>query len=327
MKKILVTGGAGYIGSHVAHLLIKKKYNVTIIDNLVTGNKKIVPKKAELIICDIENTEKIKKILKDKKFSVVLHFAGLIRVDESIKKPKKYLTYNYFKAKKFFETCFEMGLKKVVFSSTAAVYGSPAVSKVTEKSKLKPMNPYARSKLKLENFLVKKNKIGVKSIILRYFNVAGADKKMRTGLISKKSTHLIKIACEVAVGKKDLLTINGSNYKTKDGTPERDFIHVSDLAEIHEIVTKYLIKGGNSNIFNCGYGNGFSVKQVITTFNAILKKNLKIKIGPRRKGDSKRIISNTNKFKKKFLWKPKYNNLNVILKTALLWEKKLKNFN
>ena len=308
MKKVLVTGGAGYIGSHVAHLLIKKKYNVTIIDNLVTGNKKIVPKKAELIICDIENTEKIKKILKDKKFSVVLHFAGLIRVDESIKKPKKYLTYNYFKAKKFLETCFEMGLKKVVFSSTAAVYGNPSVNKVTEKSKLKPMSPYARSKLKLENFLVKKNKIGVKSIILRYFNVAGADRKMRTGLISKKSTHLIKIACEVAVGKKDLLTINGSNYKTKDGTPERDFIHVSDLAEIHEIVTKYLIKGGNSNIFNCGYGNGFSVKQVINTFNKILKKNLKIKIGPRRKGDSKRIISNTNKFKKNF-----YGSLNIII--------------
>ena len=177
-----------------------------------------------------------------------MHFAGMIRVDESVKNPKKYYKYNYFKAKEFLNTCFEHNLKKVIFSSTAAVYGNPRSDVVSENINLKPLNPYANSKLKLEKFLIKKNKSNkVKFIILRYFNVAGADIKMRSGLISKFSTHLIKIASEVAVGKKDKLIINGNDYDTKDGSPVRDYIHVSDLADIHFLSARYLFNKNKLN--------------------------------------------------------------------------------
>ena len=189
------------------------------------------------------------------------------------------------------------------------------------------MNPYAASKLKLENFIIKKSKeIDVKFVILRYFNVAGADEELRSGLISKFSSHLIKRACEVAVGKRDKLIINGDDYDTFDGTPIRDFIHVSDLADIHLISTKYLVNNGQSQIFNCGYGVGYSVKQVVENFNQILDKKINYEIGPRRDGDSKMIVANTDKFKKLFSWKPRFNNIKYILKTAVNWEKKIKQY-
>ncbi|MDB2591998.1 UDP-glucose 4-epimerase GalE [Candidatus Pelagibacter bacterium] len=325
MKNILLTGGAGYIGSHVTNLLIDNNYHVSVIDNLITGNIKLVNKKASFHKCDISDKKKIREILNNKQFDIVMHFAGLIRVDESVKKPNKYNEYNYKKAKIFFETCFKFGLKKVIFSSTAGVYGNPKVPQISEKNKLNPLNPYAKTKLKLENYLIKKSlSNNVSFIILRYFNVAGADEKLRSGLISKYSTHLIKIASEVATKKKDELIIHGDDYDTKDGTPVRDYIHVSDLANIHLISAKYLCSKNYSNIFNCGYGVGFSVKEVINTFNQILDKKIKFRIGPRRPGDSRYLVANTTKFKKTFRWKPKFNNLKYILKTAYLWEKKLK---
>ena len=325
-KKILLTGGAGYIGSHVAHLLIDKGFAVTIVDSLVTGTKSLIPKKAKLIVCDISNIKKITKVLKQEKFELAIHFAGLIRVDESVKKPKKYYEYNYTRAKIFFDTCIKNGLNKFVFSSTAAVYGNSKKDKVNENSKLKPLNPYSKSKLKLENYLKKKsNKNLIKFVILRYFNVAGADIKLRSGLISKYSTHLIKVLSEVMVKKRKKLIINGEDYNTPDGTPIRDYIHVSDLADIHLICSKYIIKNKSSKIFNCGYGVGYSVKEVISKAVEISKKNLPIKIGKRRKGDSKKIVADNSKFKKYFKWKPKYNNLGFILTTAFNWEKKLTN--
>lgn len=323
-KNILLTGGAGYIGSHVVNLFIDKGFSVTVIDSLITGNKSLVNKKAELIVSDIANTKKISQILKNKKFDIVLHFAGLIRVDESVKKPKKYLNYNYNKSKIFFNTCFKNGIKKIIFSSTASVYGNLAKPRVSEEDIVKPINPYAKSKLLFEKYLINKSKTSdIRYIILRYFNVAGADYKLRSGLISKHSTHLIKIACQVATNKKKQLIINGANYNTKDGTPVRDYIHVSDLADIHFISSKYLLKGGKSQIFNCGYGKGFSVNQVIKTMNKILKRKLPTSIGKRRKGDIKKIVANTNKFKKFFSWQPRYDSLSTIISTALKWEKKL----
>ena len=325
MKNILLTGGAGYIGSHVTNLLIDNNYHVSVIDNLITGNIKLVNKKASFHKCDISDKKKIREILNNKQFDIVMHFAGLIRVDESVKKPNKYNEYNYKKAKIFFDTCFKFGIKKVIFSSTAAVYGNPILPKVSEDNELNPLNPYAKTKLKLENYLIKKSlSDNISYIILRYFNVAGADEKLRSGLISKYSTHLIKIAAEVATKKKDTIIINGDDYETKDGTPVRDYIHVSDLANIHLISAKYLYKKNHSNIFNCGYGVGFSVKEVINTFNQILSKKIKFKVGPRRQGDSQYIVANTTKFKRTFKWKPKFNNLKYILKTAYRWEKKLK---
>ena len=323
-KNILLTGGAGYIGSHVVNLLIDKGFSVTVIDSLITGNKNLVNKKAKLIICDIANIKKIDQLLKREKFDIVLHFAGLIRVDESVKKPHKYLNYNFNKSKIFFKTCYNNGIKKIIFSSTASVYGNLKKPRVSEKDKTKPINPYAISKLLFEKYIIKFSKTkDINYIILRYFNVAGADKKLRSGLISKYSTHLIKIACEVATNKRKKLIINGSNYSTPDGTTIRDYIHVSDLSDIHLISTKYLLKGGASQVFNCGYGKGFSVKQVINMMNKILKKKLPTSIGKRRKGDTEKVVADVRKFKKFFSWKPKFNSLSTILVTALKWEQKL----
>lgn len=325
---ILITGGAGYIGSNVANLLIDKGYKVTIIDNLITGNLSLVPSKATLVVCDISDKIKVSKILKKKKFAAVLHFAGLIRVDESVKKPKKYHNYNFKKAKIFFDTCLKYNVNKIIFSSTASVYGNTNNKNVKEVDKLLPINPYASSKLKFEKYLLKKSNIKKMSyIILRYFNVAGADKKLRTGLVSKYSTHLIKVACEVATKKRKKIIINGNNYNTKDGTPIRDYIHVSDLSEIHLISLNHLLKGGKSEIFNCGYGKGYSVKEVINEMNRILKKKIISEVGSRRKGDSQKVVANVSKLKNYFSWKPKNNKLSKILKSSLEWEKKLVNFN
>ena len=323
-NKILVTGGAGYIGSHVCHLLIDQGYNVTCIDSLITGNKELLPKEVKLEIFDVSEKEKVANLIKFNNFDLVMHFAGLIRVDESVKQPERYREFNFVKAKSFLETCFENNLKKIIFSSTAAVYGNPKNERVTEKDPVKPLNPYASSKLELENFIREtSSKYNSKYVILRYFNVAGADEQMRTGLISKKSTHLIKVASEVATNKRDHLIINGDDYDTPDGTPIRDYIHVSDLADIHLVSAKHLISGGQSDLFNCGYGNGYSVREVIKNLNDQLKDDIKTIVGQRRPGDSKMIVSNVDKFKKFFDWRPKYNDINVILKNAIEWEKKL----
>tara|TARA_Y100000768_G_scaffold371923_1_gene339093 strand:- start:291 stop:1274 length:984 start_codon:yes stop_codon:yes gene_type:complete len=325
MKNILLTGGAGYIGSHVTNLLIDQGSNVTVIDNLITGNKNLINPKAKFINCDIADKKNISEVLINNKFDVVMHFAGLIRVDESVKEPEKYNEFNFEKAKIFLDTCFEHGLKKIIFSSTASVYGNPIKNNVSENDDLNPLNPYAETKLKLENYIINKSKSeNVSYVILRYFNVAGADEKLRSGLISKHSTHLIKIASEVAVGKRNEIIINGNDYDTRDGTPIRDYIHVSDLADIHLVSAKYLLDKKESNIFNCGYGNGYSVKEVIDTYNQILIKKIKTKVGPRRPGDSKMVVADPNKFNKTFNWKPKFDKLNYILKTAYEWEKKLK---
>ena len=325
MKNILLTGGAGYIGSHVTNLLIDQSCNVTIVDSLVTGNKTLLNPKAKFVNCDIADTKNISKIIINNKFDIVMHFAGLIRVDESVKEPERYNDFNFEKAKIFLNTCFENGLKKIIFSSTASVYGNPIKNNVSESDDLNPLNPYAETKLKLENYIINKSKTDdISYIILRYFNVAGADQKLRSGLISKYSTHLIKIASEVAVGKRDKIIINGNDYDTGDGTAIRDYIHVSDLADIHLVSAKHLLDKNKSNIFNCGYGNGYSVKQVIDTYNKILSKKIKSKIGPRRPGDSKMVVADPSKFNKILNWKPKFNNLEYILKTAYEWEKKIK---
>jgi len=324
MKNILVTGGAGYIGSHVVNLLIDKGFNVTVIDSLVTGNLKLINKNAQFYEFDIADEKNVNKILIKNHFDIVMHFAGLIRVDESVKEPQRYNEYNYTKAKVFLDNCIKNNLKKIIFSSTASVYGNPKSLKVSENDQLNPLNPYAETKLNFENYLkIQSETNNIQYVILRYFNVAGADEKMRSGLISKYSTHLIKIASEVAVGKKSELIINGNDYDTPDGTPVRDYIHVSDLADIHLVSAEYLFKNNQSDIFNCGYGKGFSVKEVIETYNKFLEKKIKYKIGPKRPGDSKLVVANPDKFNKTLNWQPKFDNLEYILKTAYEWEKKI----
>ena len=325
--RILITGGAGYIGSHVCNLLLDKGFKVTVIDNLITGNKELVPKKAKLIIADIADEKKIEDVIANEKFDLVMHFAGLIRVDESVKEPEKYNEFNFEKAKKFLNICFKNKLFKIIFSSTASVYGNSKKQKVLETDPLDPLNPYAISKLNLENFIISKSKeLKITYIILRYFNVAGADERLRSGLISKFSSHLIKRACEVAVGKREKLIINGNDYNTLDGTPVRDYIHITDLADIHYISAKYLMENGKSEIFNCGYGKGYSVKEVLESFSKVLGKKINFEIGPRRDGDSEMVVANSDKFNKFFNWKPKFNDIKFILKTAIDWEKKIKRY-
>ena len=323
---ILLTGGAGYIGSHTSLALLDKGHEVTVIDSLITGNERLVPKTADFVKCDVSDEQKITNLIKKKKFDVVMHFAGLVRVEESIKDPKKYELHNYEKAKSFVNICIKEGLNNLIFSSTAGVYGvTKEIKKIDENKKIDPINPYAISKYKFENYLIdlSRNK-KLNATILRYFNVAGADSKNRTGLMSKNSNNLIKVACEVATKKRKKIIINGEDYNTNDGSPVRDFIHVSDLADMHVVVANKIILEKETNIYNCGYGSGYSVKEVINEMEKILDYKLNKEIGERRPDDISYSVADSQKFEKKFKWKPKYNDLNYILKSALKWEKLLK---
>tara|TARA_B100000989_G_scaffold139545_1_gene103800 strand:+ start:2536 stop:3516 length:981 start_codon:yes stop_codon:yes gene_type:complete len=324
---ILVTGGAGYIGSHATLALIDSGHSVHIIDNLSTGNKSLIQKNVEFTECNIEDTEKVSNVIKSNKFDAVMHFAGFIKVEESVKYPEKYFLNNTKNSIKLFEICKTNGLNNIIFSSTAAAYGSSKDRYVNEKTKLNPQNPYAVSKIKTENYLYK-NKKYFNFIILRYFNVAGADSKMRSGQISAYSTHLIKILGEVITGKKDVIEIYGQNYKTPDGTAIRDYIHVSDLADIHVSVVKYLLKNLESNIFNCGYGHGYSVLDVINTANKLYNNSINYKFTSRRDGDVEELVADVSKLPKYIDWTPKFNDLEKIIKSSVEWEKKLneKNF-
>ena len=317
-----MTGGAGYIGSTVSHDLIKAGHGVTIIDNLSTGFKKLVPSKATFIKSDISNTTTLKKLFRYKKFDIIMHFAAFIKVDESVKKPKKYNKNNFIKTKVFLDYCLRHNLNKIIFSSTASVYGNKS-KKIKEGDKLLPSNPYALSKKNCENFIMKKrNKKIFKYIILRYFNVAGSPKNLETGMITKKATHLIKKLCEFLLGKRKNFYIYGNNYPTKDGTAIRDFIHVSDLSSLHILSMNYFINKKKSQIFNCGYGKEYSVLEIVKAALRNSKKKLNYNISGRRKGDVGYAVADNSKIKRFLKFKPRYNNINFILKTALKWEKK-----
>ena len=317
--RALVTGGAGYIGSTVAHSLIDQGHKVVIVDNLSTGMKKNIPSKAIFFKVDISDSKKIKKILAKNSFDIVFHFAAFINNEESIRYPKKYYENNFTKGKIFIENCINNNVNKFIYSSTAAVYGNKDTH-VDEKDKLQPMSPYPKSKLKLERFLIKKKKI-IRCIILRYFNVAGADKKLRCGFNVRNEYNLILNLCASSLKKKEFI-INGNDYKTKDGTPIRDYIHVQDLAKIHLLSAGLILKKKRFEIFNCGYGYGFSVKEILHKFNNISKKKIKYKIGERRKSDIIISIANPNKLIKLTKWRPKYNSLVHVLKSSLNWYKK-----
>lgn len=320
---ILITGGAGYIGSHAAIELIDRGHNVTIIDNLSTGHKELIPKQAKFINCNINDVKVVRDIVTNERFDALMHFAAFVQVEESVNFPDKYFENNTSNSTILFNTCIENGLNNIIFSSTAATYGNSKKETINEETSLSPINPYGESKLKTEKNLIYLSKTkNAYYVILRYFNVAGADSRLRSGLISKKTTHLIKIASEAAVGIRDSVTIFGNDYDTHDGTAIRDFIHVSDVADIHIKSLEYLLENKKSIIMNCGYGRGYSVKEVLDAINKITDGKVKIKYGPRRIGDVQSLIANVNKLMKKIEWRPKYNNMEFILKTAIEWEKK-----
>ena len=322
---VLITGGAGYIGSHVALKFLEQNCNVIIVDNLELGSKSLVPKKAELIVSDISDENTISNVLNKNKIEVVIHLAAYTKVGESVENPKKYYENNYDKAKKFFNTCISNKVSNFIFSSTGAVYGNISNKSFLETDKKNPINPYSDSKLKTENFLENIcKKENVNAVSLRYFNVAGSDKELRSGLITNPD-NLIKAICEYIVKKRKIFSINGNDYNTKDGTPVRDFIHVSDLANIHFLVAKksLTLKKNLYNVFNCGYGKGFSVQEIVHQFENIIGKKIEYKITHRRKGDAEISVANVEKIYKELSWKPENDNLRTILESALMWEKKL----
>ena len=324
-QNILVTGGAGYIGSHIVELLVKTKSNIIIIDNLVTGHKKLLNKKAKFIKEDIKN-KTVQEIINDYKINSIIHLAGSLNVNEAEKNKKKYYKNNVEGTLNLVNACKNSSVKNIIFSSSCSVYGNVKGS-VNEKMRPNPQGYYALTKYKAEEIIKKfSKKYNYKYGILRYFNVAGASSSGKIGEIETSHGHLIKNIAIQSLKKKPVINIYGNDYKTKDGTCVRDYIHVSDLANIHIKVLKYINKNSKSLILNCGYGKPYSVLDIANIFK-IKKKNTQINFKKRRPGDIAEVYSDTKKIDSILKLKAKYDNLEKILKSAYNWEKIIKKIN
>ena len=322
-SKILVTGGAGYIGSHVVRMLTGAGRPVVVLDNLSTGFSDAVID-AELVVGDTGDSALVRQVLADHHVDTVLHFAAHTIVPESVEKPLKYYGNNTCCTRKLLECCADAGVKHFIFSSTAAVYGIPDESLCTEESPLSPINPYGTSKLMSEMMLRDLGKASdMRHVILRYFNVAGSDPEGRIGQSTEKATLLIKVAAEVAVGKREQLYVFGTDYPTPDGTGIRDYIHVDDLADAHIKAVDYLAGGGDSVTLNCGYGHGYSVREVIDAVNRIHGSPIKVIEEARRAGDPPALIAKADRAREILGWSPRYDDLDFIVKTSIDWERKL----
>ena len=323
IKNILITGGAGYIGSHVVEILIKNKKRVIIVDNLSTGFKRLINKEAKFIKADIKNTKKINQILIKYKIDTIIHLAANLVIGEGQKYPKKYYNNNVLGTKSILETLKNTNVKNFIFSSTAAVY-KDGLYRVKETSPTRPKSIYGKTKFKAEKLIQSYcKKLKINYGILRYFNIVGASPSNKIGLINKND-HLFKNFATEILKRKPLLKVYGSNYKTNDGSCIRDFIHVSDIAEIHLKVLEKIHKVNQSKVLNCGYNKGTSVLEVAKEFKKQSKKDVKIINLPKRKGDLAKIIADNQRLHKFIKWKPKYNMLKTMVKNSINWEKKLK---
>ncbi len=323
MSNILVTGGAGYIGSHVVQQLRRKNRHVVILDNLSTGFKQAILDN-ELIIGDTGDKKLVSQILKKHNISAVMHFAAHTIVPESVSNPLKYYGNNTCGTRNLLECCNANGVQHVIFSSTAAVYGIPEDGLASEDSPLEPINPYGTSKLMSEWMLRDLSAAtDLSHVVLRYFNVAGSDPQGRIGQSTRNATLLTKVACEAALGIRDQVAIFGTDYPTADGTGVRDYIHVEDLANAHLMALDYLEQGGESNTFNCGYGHGYSVHEVLDMVSKVNGKPLNIKVLPRRAGDPPQLIADAKRIRSTLGWQPQHDNLEQIIQTSLDWERKL----
>lgn len=320
--KILITGGAGYIGSHVVKALGPLGHELVIYDNLSTGHREAVTF-GEFVEGDLSDVKKLDLLFSQKKFDAVIHFAGSIVVPESVSNPLKYYQNNTVNTHLLLSICQKYGVGKFIFSSTAAVYGMPADGVCTEETTLAPINPYGQSKLMTEHMLRDLSACSkFRYVALRYFNVSGADMDGRLGQSFPEATHLIKVACETACGKRESIKVFGTDYPTPDGTCIRDYIHVSDLADAHVKALEYLERGGKSEILNCGYGHGFSVREVLNRVKKITEVDIKVEDSPRRPGDPAQLTAKADRIQKVIGWKPQYDNLDTIIKSAYDWEKK-----
>jgi UDP-glucose 4-epimerase len=322
--KILVTGGAGYIGSHIVKALGEKGYDIVVYDNLSYGHEWAVLY-GNLVKGDLADRELLNTVFKTGGFDAVIHLAAFVVVDESIREPMKYYKNNFVNTLNLIETCIKYNVKRFIFSSSAAVYGIPEKVPVTEDAPLLPINPYGSSKVMVEHVLGDVTRSDdFRYVSLRYFNVAGADPHSRIGQARKDASHLITVSLRTALGKNDHLDIFGTDYPNPDGTCMRDYIHVDDLSDVHILVLEYLTSGGNSRIYNCGYGHGYSVKEVVDRVKDVTGINFPVRFANRRPGDSPALIADPSRIKGELGWKPKYDDLEYIIKTAWEWEKKIK---
>ncbi len=322
---VLVTGGAGYIGSHMVWELLDHDEDVVVLDNLASGFAWAVPERAELVVGDSGDMVLVSELIDSRKVDTIIHFAGSVVVPESITDPLKYYDNNTARTRNLVEAAVRGGVDKFIFSSTAAVYGSPrSPAPIREDAILNPMSPYGTSKLMSEMIIRDAAEAhGLRYVMLRYFNVAGGDPKQRTGQSTAGATHLIKIACEVALGKRSHMVIHGVDYDTPDGTCIRDFIHVSDLANAHYAALEFLRDGGLKFTANCGYCKGYSVREVVNAVQRISGNRFRIVEEGRRAGDIPALVANSYRMQSRLGWKPRHDNLEGILRSALNWERKL----
>jgi UDP-glucose 4-epimerase len=323
MNEVLVTGGAGYIGSHVVQQLVMRGEHVVVIDNLSTGFREAV-QGAELIVGNVGDGAFVAHVLAGRHVEAVLHFAAHTVVPESMSDPLKYYGNNTCNTRNLLACCADAGVDKFIFSSTAAVYGAAEGGIADEDTPTQPINPYGSSKLMSETILRDYSATGaMRHVILRYFNVAGCDPLGRIGHSTPQATLLIKVACEHAVGKRASLSIFGTDYDTPDGTGIRDYIHVEDLAAAHLHALDHLRGGGESLILNCGYGHGYSVREVIDAVQRVGGQQLNVIELPRRAGDTPMLIARSTRLKRRLDWQPQYDDLDFIVDTALKWERQL----
>lgn len=321
---VLVTGGAGYIGSHMVLALVEAGESVVVIDNLSTGFSSFVPEGVPLFIGDAGDENFVDNVIAQHAVESIIHFAGSVVVPESVRDPLLYYRNNTMTTRSLLNAAVKRGIKRFIFSSTAAVYGNPDQVPVRETAPTRPLSPYGSSKLMTEIMLHDvAAAYDMNYVVLRYFNVAGADPQGRIGLATVGATHLIKIAMEAATGQRAKIDVYGTDYPTPDGTCIRDFIHVADLAQAHRAALSYLRGGGGSVTLNCGYGRGYSVLETIEAVRKVAGRNIAVQYAPRRPGDIMTMIADTSRMRALLDWTPRYNDLAVIATHALAWEEKL----
>jgi UDP-glucose 4-epimerase len=321
---VLVTGGAGYIGSHMVHELADAGERVVVLDNLSTGFDWAIAKGVPLVVGETGDQALVARLIREHGVDAIIHFAASIVVPDSVRDPLSYYRNNTMNSRALIECAVNGGVRHFIFSSTAAVYGNPAEIPVQEDSATLPISPYGWSKLMTEIMLRDAgNAYGLHHVILRYFNVAGADPQGRTGQSTKAATHLIKVAVETVLGLRPKLDVFGNDYPTPDGTCIRDYIHVSDLVRAHADALRYLRSGAPPLTLNCGYGHGFSVLDVIDAVKRVSGVEFKVDMAPRRPGDPAQIVAHSERARSKLGWRPRYDDLSTIVRDALNWEREL----
>jgi UDP-glucose 4-epimerase len=321
---ILITGGCGYIGSHMVHALVDAGERVVVIDNLSTGFRSALPLNVPLIVGDIGEQATVERLMREHDVSTIIHFAGSIVVPDSVRDPLGYYRNNTANSRTLLEAAVKCSVRQFIFSSTAAVYGNPDTVPITEQAPLRPMSPYGTSKLMTELMLRDVGAAhGMRHVALRYFNVAGADPQLRTGQSTPAATHLIKVAVQTALGLRPQIEVFGTDYPTADGTCIRDYIHVVDLVAAHAAALSHLRRGGGSLTLNCGYGRGYSVLEVIAAVERAAGRRIDVRHGERRAGDPAVIVADAARLRATLGWHPQFDDLDRIVGHALAWERRL----